>query len=266
MIKVDNFAALKKEMAEHHFDYPNDYKVEGEDHINISNSSTLFLGRFLNPVFFAGLQYPLVGGFRSIQNLLLWLRSEDGDGKIRHLTSSGLKDLPKVIHNRRIANFHAIILLATLEKIKTKPDVVQKIKNLPKGIRVLSYSVNKANNLRLTTSYAHYVVPIIVEVIRSIQKDIEPNWDKFLDVPGKRENGFLETSLAFEFKEDDGDITRIGLAVSEEGVKPKTITETRGYNAHMTFFSTHEELLDYFNKNLESVNWDECTMVPLIKG
>lgn len=180
------------------YNKPNQFKVEGEDHINVSLQSKTKLGRLFDPGYCLNLEYPHIGKFKSILALGYWLRSPDLNDSIRTLSGSKLKNYVKDhdLHGKRVPNYTAIVAKATWLRVSARPDVIEEIKNLPDDIDILSYSVHKTSNLRITTNYAPMVVAITKEIIRAIKADEEPNLDMFVQDKSCSGMDYLEGILS----------------------------------------------------------------------
>lgn len=254
---------LIEEKASQDFLNPNDFGEEDVDHINVSFASKSFLGTFLNPTFNSGLRYPLLGGFRSMNNLLAWIRSDGSIKGLRKLSSKELAKLPRDFTDGHFTNFRAVVLLATLMKIKERPDVAKSIKALPKDIKVLSYTTPRETNTRMVTTFAYYTVPIIQEVINSIQEDREPNWDEFLDVKGLRVNGFLETVVGFEFLEEGRWGTKILLSLGD----PKDRYDHHtSHDAYIATYTSMDKLITAFSDSVSKLKDGDVRLVTIARG
>lgn len=165
-------------MSKKYYHHPNSYGREGEDHINISPSSEFYVGRVFEPSFLRVVNYPLIGKFRSISNLWVWLKVKPLDDGLRRL---GLRDIQKILSNgnRRDSyapNFKIIIAHATYLKISKDTTALEEIKKIPKGTPVLSYYVPRGSPVRISSSYADIMIPIINEIIEAVQEGREPNF------------------------------------------------------------------------------------------
>lgn len=180
------------------FNKPNQFKVEGEDHINISLQSKTKLGRLLDPGYCMNLEYPHIGKFKSVLALGYWLRSEDLDDTIRTLSGSKLKQYAKDhdLYSKRVPNYTAIVAKATWLRVSSREDIIEEIKNLPDNIDLLSYSIHKTSNLRITTNYAPMVVAITKEIIRAVKANSEPNLDMFIQDASCAGMDYLEGVLS----------------------------------------------------------------------
>lgn len=179
------------------FNRPNNYDVEGEDHINICITSNLPLGRILDPGYCYTFEYPTLGKFKSILSLSYWLKSPSGDDTIRMLKGHKLKKYVKEnnLGGKQLPNYYAILAKATWIRIKSREDIVEKIKQLPDNIPLLSYNTNKVSNVRITTSYAYSVVIVAAEIIQAVKEDRLPDFDKFANDEDNKGNNYLEGIL-----------------------------------------------------------------------
>lgn len=180
---MTTFKTLARRLeTESYYSKPNLYGEEGEDHINISVSSQLKLGRLLDPGYCHNFEYPHIGSFKSILALGYWLRSKDLDDEIRMMKGRALKDYiaKHELSRRRIPNYVAIVANATWIRVQNRPDVIEEIKNLPEHVVILSYHIKQPSGLRITTPYASFIVPVINEIVRAIKAGESPNFDQFV--------------------------------------------------------------------------------------
>lgn len=175
------------------YHFPNNFGEELTDHINVNVYGNTRIGRMLDPARHVRIDYPLIGSFRSVHNLLAWLRDPKRNDSLREADAGAINAL--LTEEERKANvdsFGAIVILATVLKLKDKPDMVEEIRKLPKGIQVLSYRVVPESGLRVMSPYANKVCPLLQEVVTSIQEGREPEYDKFKSKASTYENFFLD--------------------------------------------------------------------------
>lgn len=192
MEKISTYKELKNYIKSAEYNSPNSFGEEGEDHINISLQSNNDLGRMLDPAYSYKLNYPLIGNFKSILVMMYWLKDKKHNDLFRTVKMKDLYVLVKMADLTSIENYKVIILHATYLKIKSQPNLIKMIKNLPDDIRILSYRKAKGTRLRITTDYASTAVPIMEEIINSIKEDRSPNYKAFMTAKGTVEKGFLE--------------------------------------------------------------------------
>lgn len=179
----ESFRDLKKKSTiSANYNKPNQFKVEGVDHLNISVQSTSKVGRILDPGYCANLEYPHIGKFKSVLALGYWLRSNDLDDSIRTLTGTKLKQYIKDhnLHTKRIPNYAAIVAKATWIRISERPEILEEIRNLPDCVNLLSYYTHKSSGIRITTNYAPMVIAIAKELINAVKNNTEPDLDQFV--------------------------------------------------------------------------------------
>lgn len=174
-----------------YYNYPNNFKVDNEDHININIQSTSKLGRLLDPRYIKIISYPHIGKFSSVSSLWAWLQCKEQDDTVRKLVGQGLKEFSRSHgnKNRIVPNLKSIIAYATWLKVKEYPELVKEYLSTETPLPILSYYVVKSNNLRVCSSYAHLVIPCLPEIFKAIQEDIEPNFG-FLNDRGMASNLF----------------------------------------------------------------------------
>lgn len=181
-----------------YFNYPNNYKGEGEDHINVSIQSTTRIGKLLDPAYLKVINYQYAGKFSSVMNLWYWVRSKDLNDEIRRMQGHDLKTYAEKnnLFNNYVPNFKAIILKATWIKVQSYPGVVAEIKQLPDDFPLLSYHIVKASGLRICSNYAMMAITIAGEVIKAIKEDREPDYSQFIDSPKLTRFDYLEGVLS----------------------------------------------------------------------
>ena len=189
---------LHKQMKNNYYNFPNNFKKEGEDHINISLQSETRLGKLLDPGYVKTFNYKFIGKFSSVMSLWYWVRASDLDDNIRRLTGRQLKSYAesKGIFKEFVPNFKAIIAVATWNKLRQYPFIIKEIKELDPNIKLLSYHVIKASNLRVCTNYAGLIIEIANELFAAIREDRQPDFDKFVDDKSKVGLMYLEGVLS----------------------------------------------------------------------
>lgn len=165
-------------MAKQYYHQPNSYQREGVDHVNISPLSEFYIGKIFEPSYLRVINYPLIGKFRSVSNLWVWLKVKPLDDSLRRV---GVREIQRILsdNNRRDSyapNFKLIIAHATYLKIKSDNVAIAEIKKIPKDTPILSYYVPKGSPIRICSSYADVIIPIANEIISAIREDREPNF------------------------------------------------------------------------------------------
>lgn len=208
MKKVNNFKDIKKLIKKDDYNRPNDFGVEGVDHINVSLHSKSRLGKFLDPGYASFFEYPGLGKFRTILNLIYWLRDPSHNDNLRVCKRNTINSMMGKHNFKPLDNHKAISLYATYIRLLAREELVEEIKNLPDNISVLSYRIHADSGLRITTGYAIITIPIISELIKAIKEDREPDFKRFLNIVSTKEVGFLPPNISFgpkveEDKEED---------------------------------------------------------------
>lgn len=180
-----NLKDLIKEFNKDVYNKPNTFKEEGDDHINISLNSKKTLGRFLDPSYSHYFVFQSFGRFRSPLNLAYWLRDEDKDDRLRYLKKKDLNKLAKVKIYPPLDNYKFFLLVSTVIKLKSRPELIEEIKKLPKDTNILSYRTQKNSKIRITTGYAKIVVPIVEEIFNSIWENRDIDYNKFIYTPNE---------------------------------------------------------------------------------
>lgn len=179
------------------YNRPNNFKEEGKDHLNISIQSFFPIGRILDPGYCASFEYPHLGRFKSILTLTYWLKSTVKDDSVRMLKGYKLKKFIKEnrLHGKQLTNYYAIVAKATWIRVSGRKDIVDKIRELPDDLELLSYHTDKVSGVRITTNYAKSAVMIGEEIIKAIKEDRVPDFDKFVTEPTLTGNSYLEGVL-----------------------------------------------------------------------
>lgn len=184
-------------MSKKYYHHPNSYQKEGEDHINISPSSEFYVGRIFEPSFLRVVHYPLIGKFRSISNLWVWLKVKPLDDSLRRV---GVRDIQRILStinnkNSYVPNFKLIIAHATYLKIKSDETAIAEIKKIPKGTPILSYFTPKGSPVRICSNYANIIIPIVNEIIQAVQENREPDFFSMAERGLSMQMDYLEPFL-----------------------------------------------------------------------
>lgn len=198
--KIRSFSELKKILKTEKYNQPNSFDVEGSDHINISLSSSLELGRAFEPANKQTFSYPLIGSFSTITNMMTWLKDPDHNEIFRKLNRTELTMVNKKMKFPYLKNYPVILLYATYRRIMDKPNLVELVKSIPNDIEILCYSLNKASGVRITNTHAPLIVPIVKEVIRAIKGGFEPNPKKVMKFKEVSEFFYLDNIPGLNFK------------------------------------------------------------------
>ena len=156
--------------------YPNTFKEETVDHINISLLSNSHLGRVLDPGYAKTFTYPTLGQFRSVLSLWYWIKSTTLDDKLRKLIGHKLKEYVNKnnVSLNYLPNFKAVIGYATWLKLNMYSECLDELKETT--LPFISYRVIKSNGLRVTSHYAEFIVPIIYFIKEAAISNTEPDF------------------------------------------------------------------------------------------
>lgn len=176
---------------------PNNFGKEGTDHLNISIQSSSPVGRMLDPGYCCNFDHPHLGRFKSVLALTYWLKSPTKDDAIRNLKGHRLKRYiaEHKLHGIRLPNYYDIVARATWIRLMSRPDIVQRIKELPDDLELVSYYTDKLSGVRITTNYARSVVKISKELIEAIKEDRYPDFKQFVTEPELAGKAFLESVM-----------------------------------------------------------------------
>lgn len=191
-----SFRDSSKAMA--YYRRPNNFGVEGEDHINININSKTRLGMLFDPSYRKGLTYPFIGNFKSVSSLWYWIKSRTLDDRIRNLY--GIKLMQFVRENKQalhpgVPNFRAIIGYATWLKVQSDPKALVHIQQLPPEIKLLSYHTLSSSKLRICSNYADVIIDVCAEIIDAVKQEREPQFDGFCNNHKHKRLHYLEGVL-----------------------------------------------------------------------
>lgn len=186
------------------FNYPNNFKGELEDHVNLSVHSKCKLGKLFDPNYIKIINYPYIGKFNSVMSLWYWLNTNGENDKIRKYVGKELftavKD--KKPYRGNIVNFRAIIGYATWLKVKEYPDLLKELKELPDSISLISYHIDRSNKLRLRTAYSNIIISVAEEIRSALKENRQPNFDKFISNKSTNKLVYLENFLSSYLTEE----------------------------------------------------------------
>lgn len=200
-----NFKDLKKQFKTNaYYSSPNNFGVEGDDHINISIQSELKLGKLLDPAYLKTFTYPCIGKFSSVLSLWYWVRSADLNDNYRRLTGNKLKMFAEAngVFGTYVPNFKAIIGQATWIKIKSYPSVLKELKELDPNVKFLSYHIVKSSDLRICSNYAAMIIDIVHEIVNAVKEDKEPDFNHLADNPNLVGLSYMEGVLSKVLSEE----------------------------------------------------------------
>lgn len=225
-----NFKDLRNQFKTNiYYNHPNNFKEEGEDHININFTSNSKIGKIFDPSYVKVINYHHIGKFSSVLNLWHWLRSDDLDDAIRRMSGYNLRlytDANNSGFSKKIPNFKAIIGLATWYKIKSYKNIIKEIKELDPNIKFLSYYTVKSSNLRVCTNYASLVVDIANIIVKAIREDTQPDFSSLVDDKNNTGllylEGFLSGILPIEKIEE---MKKIEIAEEPEDPEEEVVEE-----------------------------------------
>jgi hypothetical protein len=201
-----------------YYNYPNNFKVDGEDHVNIIIQSTTKLGRLLDPRYIKVINYPNIGKFSSVSSLWAWLQCKEPNDSVRKLVGNGLREFSRSRENKNriVPNLKSIIAYATWLKLKEYPELIKAHIDVAPQLPVLSYYVVKSNNLRICSSYAHIIIPSLQEIFKAIQEDTEPNFSYLNDRNNTSELCYLKSYLEQRLSKEELQLLLVKEKIEEE--------------------------------------------------
>lgn len=162
--------------------HPSQWKGDGVDHINVAMNGSTDLGKLLNgrsgPMF----QHPILGQFRTIENLSQFIRSESHADSIRMMENfTKIRDLiyrsgglRKVTPNYRAVMVHSVYL-KILHDFKLLKLMLES--ELPFD----SYSINNQTMLRQRFEPAAFLCAGYTEIRAALKERRSPELHRFLD-------------------------------------------------------------------------------------
>ena len=228
-----------------YYNFPNSFKKEGVDHINISPMSETKLGKILDPSYVKVINYPGIGKFNSVINMWYWLRSTNLDDSIRRFDKRSLDNYKKVnfdIFKVYVPNFKAIIGYGTWLKIKNNAPVLEEIKNLDDNIKFISYKVVKSTNIKISTSYAVIMNAVANAIVKAVKEGRDPDFTSLSDKPDVGRFFFLE-----------GFLSRVIPAEEIEKLITKPVTNTEDEDLDEVLISSLQESNAVVNEEVTKV-------------
>lgn len=182
-MKVTSFRELKQKFnkTEKGVDA---YFDEGVDHVNLVFTSKNPVAKFFSLDYRERIYYPYIGHFASVMGLWVWLKSKDHDETIRKLYGRHLREYR--VNNkgnstkRYIPNFSTIIMYANWLKVKNRPDMIEEIKKFDLNMPMFLYYTVRDSVIKGQYPISDWYVAQVKEIIKAVQEDREPDFDKFV--------------------------------------------------------------------------------------
>jgi len=155
---------------------PNIFVLPNSPYLNVIINSDTILGKVLDLDYVKVIYHPSLGKFLSVKSMWFWLKDPIKDDKLRKIVGSKLVNYmrDKEYNLENVPNFRKYIAEATWIKLKSYPDLVERLLLLSDTTPILSCYKPKGSNVCVSTYYASVLVPIIYDIIRQLKEGKEP--------------------------------------------------------------------------------------------
>lgn len=176
---------------------PNEYGVDGIDHINVSPDAHTHLGRLLDPCYIKVFEYPYIGKFCSVRALWGWLRHYPLDDKFRRASKKDLMRLFTYNHENcvYVPNFLAIVAQATYIKLCMDPKALSDFKRLYKEKDFVSYSIPPRCVVRVKNGHSDILMACLQAIAEELDKPTPPDFSRLCKHPKGVGYFYLESFL-----------------------------------------------------------------------
>lgn len=168
-------------------------ETDGVDHINMSMFSKTDLGYALAMETCYRFEHPVFGPFFSVRGFSHWLKSGNFDDTYRRLSERSVAQYYRDNRDNQRAyvdNFFYMLAVATYEKIKTYPTLVEDLKNSTLPFEM--YRESRLDNrhpeygsVRERDVHANWYIPLMNNVRAALKDGIEPDLSYLLKDPEK---------------------------------------------------------------------------------
>lgn len=162
--------------------HPSSWKGDGEDHINVSSSARTTIGQWLHGRNSNPFNHPLLGHFRSIDNLSFFIRSVNIDDRVRTMENFNMiRQLVEENGGFRAStpNFKAIMVHSIWLRILDNPTLIKEI--VESTLPFDSYRINSETKVRQRFEPAAYLCRGYEEIRKALVERRDPNLVQFLD-------------------------------------------------------------------------------------
>lgn len=162
--------------------HPSQWKGDGVDHINVAMNAATQIGKWLNGRNSHTFQHPILGQFRTIENLSLFIRSESHADSIRMMENfSKIRDLISRSGGLRkmTPNYRAIMVDSVYIRVLQNEALMKLI--IDSELPFDSYSVNPATMLRQRFEPAAFLCAGYTEIRNALKERRSPSLLRFLD-------------------------------------------------------------------------------------
>lgn len=165
--------------------HPSSWKGDGEDHINVSSSARTTIGQWLHGRNSNPFNHPLLGHFRSIDNLSFFIRSVNIDDRVR--TMENFNMIRQLVEENggfrpSTPQFKAIMVHSIWLRILDNPALIKEM--VESTLPFDSYRINPETKVRQRFEPAAYLCRGYEEIRKALVERRAPNLTQFLD--GKR--------------------------------------------------------------------------------
>lgn len=181
--------ALEVDRFSNKFSLPNidTLGADGVDHINIYSLGETDLGVALSQHALLQFNHNRFGPFLTVEGLWYWLRSVNGDDSFRNMKGNKARNYSKTIQNHNyVPNFKYFIIDATLQKIKTYPDLLNAVKESTLRFDCYYYykgkdDHNNNTSIRIRPVSAGWIIAGMNAIREALQRGEEPNLEFLID-------------------------------------------------------------------------------------
>jgi hypothetical protein len=155
---------------------------DGKDHINIWEHGATELGKCLSHDVAIGFVHPVLGKFNSVVGFFNYIRSEEKDDRLRHLSSKVANLHFKSLTPVNVKNFKALVMDANWLKVQQNPALKKALmeSELPFDSW---YTYKRRDGVRQRPAIAFWIVPGFNEIRAALKEGREPDWSKIRLLP-----------------------------------------------------------------------------------
>jgi hypothetical protein len=165
-----------------HLKFPsvNGWKGDGEDHINIWEFGRTELGQLLSVNFSLPFKNPVLGRFKSIRGLWVFVTTKEQDDALRNMDARHIRDYVKKVESIKVKNFFAIILDSCYHRIKQTKVLSEAV--IKSELPFDCYSAS-GQGLRTRAPFQRWFVAGMEEVRKALKENRAPDLKFLMDDP-----------------------------------------------------------------------------------
>lgn len=158
----------------------NSWKADGDDHINIWEFGRTELGQLLSVNFSLPFKHPVLGKFKSIRGLWVYVSTKEQNDVLRNMDSRHIRDYVREVEQIKINNFHAIIVDSCYQRIKQLKILSAAV--MESELPFDCYSSN-SQGLRTRAPFMSWFVAGMEEIRSALKENREPNLEFLMSNP-----------------------------------------------------------------------------------